>query len=166
MTTGSGTAGKVNEKVVWASGSDLVGREILEALREQESVDVDIRCAARSKAPVLITGPAQTAESIALEIHRRGPGRRSAFTVVDCETPERLRSALEHGEAEEGGTLLLRGVHRLTPPMQALLSEALRQPGRRIVATTPIALERRVGQFDETLFYRLNVIHIDLGSEH
>jgi DNA-binding NtrC family response regulator len=129
-----------------------------------ESVDLDIRCAAGSRAPVLITGPAGAAESIAREIHRRESAVSRPFTIVDCEHSDRLAAVLQP-RSDEGGTLLLRGVHRLSPALQRELKEALRHPKRRIVASTPVRLERAAA-FDETLFYRLNIIHIDLGHEN
>ena len=68
----------------------------------------------------------------------------------------------------QAGTVLLQEIGCLPDALQGLLAdqlEELRRPRRsrpRILASTSQSLLQRVveGQFDERLFYRLNVIHL------
>jgi hypothetical protein len=60
------------------------------------------------------------------------------------------------------GTLLLNDVAALTPVQQAALNEWLEAGQSRVqiisIATTPLEVLVRAGEFDEKLFYRLNVV--------
>src|SRR5262249_48873442 len=128
---------------------------------------------ARSRAPVLITGESGTGKDlIAAAIHAHGPRARGPFV--------KLHSAAlaENGEGllqkAHGGTLYLDEVAEIPLAAQLRLlrflqtHEAARPefPGvdARIVAATQRDLVQRVkeGAFREDLFYRLNVVSIEL----
>jgi DNA-binding NtrC family response regulator len=69
----------------------------------------------------------------------------------------------------EGGTVVLRDVHRLTPDGQRELLGWLndaRGRNAQLVSVTPIALLPSVeaNRFDAQLYYRLNTIHIVLAA--
>jgi DNA-binding NtrC family response regulator len=68
------------------------------------------------------------------------------------------------------GTIVLRDVGRLDPALQRRLADMLAATSRdrrhaRVIATSPEPLEERVyeGTFDDTLYYRLNAIHLVVG---
>jgi sigma-54-interacting transcriptional regulator len=66
------------------------------------------------------------------------------------------------------GTCIIPNAVRLTRDQQhALRSRLEREPALRLVIVSPVLLYPFVesGQFDETLYYRLNTITIDLTSE-
>lgn len=69
----------------------------------------------------------------------------------------------------QGGTLILHDLSTLTAEQQRDLLEWLDQDGGRtqVVSTTPVGLLARVhiGTFLERLYYRLNTICIDVGTE-
>jgi DNA-binding NtrC family response regulator len=65
--------------------------------------------------------------------------------------------------------LYLREVQVLTPENQLLLSDLIASPcsgrsGPRLIASSSLSLYEsvRAGVFDETLFYKLNAVHIAL----
>lgn len=135
---------KASKKIVWGSRS--------------ASFDVDLRCAAGSKGGVLITGPSDEAQAVAMEIHRQGDAQQP-FDVVDCADPDCLKT-LDRRDRADGGTLLLRDVDRLSPLLQAKLFAQFGDRSRRIMAQ---ASECPKDTLEATLFYRLNTVYIDLA---
>jgi DNA-binding NtrC family response regulator len=131
----------------------------------------DINLAALLDVPVLITGPAADCRELACELDRRSTSPVGAVEVIDC----RRENALKALESEEEKTVrsdakivLLQEVHALGPDDQLRLTRELDHVGRatwggrRILASSSVPLfDRVIDQlFDESLFYRLNVIHI------
>ena len=136
---------------------------------------------AGTDARVLITGESGTGkELLAQAIHAASPRRNKAFIVVSCSGSDEaaLDTALfgEGGAmaAAEGGTLLLDEVADLPLALQAKLLRFLPDSPTqdtagatanvRVIASTakdPQALVA-AGTFREDLYYRLNVVHIEV----
>jgi sigma-54 dependent transcriptional regulator, flagellar regulatory protein len=154
--------------------------------------DVDLSHAVRSDACVLFTGDEETAEVLARRVHTLSGWRQGPFVPVDCGQPaDVLESNLfklldvENGKPVEGawptlsqsGTIYLRDVGRLPKRLQVRLSERLaalrttpgepRRIRRRVISSTPIPLIDRIeqGTFDDSLYYRLNVIHLVISTD-
>ena len=137
--------------------------------------NLDQLCSADST--LLITGESGTGKDVvAREIHARGPRRECPFVSVSCASvPEaQLESELA---AATGGTLLLDEIGDMqlalqTKLLRVLEERSLRAPGSqqdvplnvRIIAATNRDLEEAVeqGRFRQDLFYRINVIHVEL----
>ena len=137
------------------TGKEVVARAIHQASERRERPMLAVNCAALSE---------NLLES-ELFGHERG-----AFTGAD-----RMRRG--RFELADGGTLLLDEISEIAPALQAKLLRVLQestfervgssvsqQVDVRVVATTNRNLERAVadGKFREDLFYRLNVVPIDL----
>jgi len=125
--------------------------------------EADLQCAVSSTSPVLITAPAKLAEELATRIHRNGVNRRGPFLTVDCgrvQRPEQLEVAFQ--TAAPRGTIFLRDVDRLAPAIQTLLYVRIAPLSVRVIAATSVSLlcAAASGTFDESLFYRLNQIHL------
>lgn len=149
----------------------------------------DIVSASRSDAPVLLTGDAGQAETLARQIHGLSGWRHGAFIVLDCGLPEaELVAALGRflffddvpaGQPEarlrQNGTLLLRNVEKLSHVAQIVVGDWLessrfdrkRRTGRRLMASTSESLLPAVlaGHFDAEVYYRLNVLHLVLPDD-
>jgi DNA-binding NtrC family response regulator len=145
--------------------------------------DFEILTAAQTDACVLFTGKVDAA-NLAQRIHSLSGWRFGRFKAVDCGWPEpeleRQLFDVLHAEAiaapdreplprlQQAGTIFLHEVGKLSPRLQARLSEALAGPstGRslrvRVMASSSEPLLQRVaaGTFNDRLFYRLNVIHL------
>ncbi len=143
---------------------------------------------AGTDARVLITGDSGSGkELLARAIHRASPRRAKPFIVASCSTadPDELDSELfgRAGgptgafQAAEGGTLLLDEVSDLPPALQIKLLRVLQdgalrpldasepQPMNvRVIANTTGDLQASLaaGEFREDLYYRLNVVHIEV----
>jgi two-component system, NtrC family, response regulator PilR len=136
--------------------------------------DEDVATAARAGGSVLITGPVALALTAARRIHDESDRRDGPFTVVDCGGPpmtvtERLVEAFGDAMSEarpvtaSAGTLYMKDVGALPRVAQRLVAGLLAHPGRtRVIASHPRPLLDRVveGDFDDSLFYRLNVVHL------
>lgn len=129
----------------------------------------DVCCAVLTDVPVLITAAPEMAEVIAHQIHRLGPFRDLTFTVIDCDGAERevgavLSAALLGGEGRGAypGTVLLKNVGGLSGALQERLYAWLPGGSVRILSSARENLRDmvRLGLFDDSLFYRLNLIHI------
>ena len=131
-------------------------------------------------------------ELLAQCMHQASPRRAKPFVVVNCNAlDDDLFDAEVFGRVEahghkatrgqwlgaEGGTLVLNDVGQLSQRMQAKVLRALQENlvrpvggvdgvhfNVRIVSTSNEDLQKRVaaGDFKEELYYRLNVVHIDL----
>jgi DNA-binding NtrC family response regulator len=141
------------------SGKELVARAIHERSRRCDGPFVAVNCSSL---------PASLMESLLLG-HERG-----AFTGAD----RRVRG---HFEQASGGTLLLDEIAELSVDLQAKLlriveAKKFRPLGAeadialdvRILAATHVDLEGRIaeGRFREDLYYRLNVVTVDVPSLH
>jgi hypothetical protein len=132
----------------------------------------DVHLATRLDAPVLLVGHGgHTRREIARLIHARSLRHHGPWVAVD--TRESAR-ALEAGFARAAaGTLFLPDVATLNGAQQRQLLRLLARHGPggtqrapRIIAGTARDLqdEVRAHRFSRTLFYRLNVIRIDVGG--
>jgi two-component system response regulator GlrR len=133
---------------------------------------------AGTDARVLITGESGTGkELLARAIHQASPRRAQPFIIVKCSglTEEQLDGSLLRNA--DGGTLLLHEVGALPMPAQLKLLQLLpkstnqppaaTEPGPfnvRIISTTNQDLPALLtsGAFRDDLYYRLNVVHIEL----
>ena len=124
---------------------------------------------AGTDARVLITGESGTGkELLARAIHRASPRRAKPFVTANCSalTDEQLDGALFR--SAEGGTLLLDEIGALPMPTQLkllqALSEATAPSNVRVISATNHDLQALLtsGQFRDDLYYRLNVVHIEL----
>jgi DNA-binding NtrC family response regulator len=150
----------------------------------------DIVSASRSDAPVLLTGDAHEAETVARQIHGLSGWRHGAFIVLECGLPEAelvaalrrllffdIDAASGHPEARlrQNGTVLLRNVEKLSLTAQNVVGDWLessrsdreRRAGRRLMASTSSSLLPAVlaGNFDAGVYYRLNVLHLVLPRD-
>jgi DNA-binding NtrC family response regulator len=128
---------------------------------------------AESDSVVLIRGETGTGKDVvAHAIHAAGPRRGGAFVTIDCAAPDAAqldadifgdRGGFAHAA---GGTLLLDEVGELDCTLQCKLLGVLERPEvtARVVATSHRPIEEAVaaGTFRQDLFYRLNVLPIDL----
>jgi two-component system response regulator GlrR len=135
--------------------------------------------AAGTDARVLITGEGGVGKKLlAHAIHRAGSRRSGPFFVLNGAelTEEGLEAGL-FGPNVEGGTIVIDEVAELPAALQAKLVRVLqegRTPGAeapqplasRLIATTRQDLTQLMlqGRFREDLYYRLNVVHIDVPS--
>jgi hypothetical protein len=102
----------------------------------------------------MITGPS---EATRLLVGRLIPSLRAPIHHVACET-------LPHG-FPHGGTLLLENLHDLDGSGQAALLQWCDEPGAvdtQVIAQSEVPLYERVreGTFLDSVYYRLNVIHV------
>ncbi len=131
---------------------------------------------------VLITGESGTGkEMLARAIHKASPRRSQPFVTVNCSsmTEDELDGRLFR--SAQGGTLLLDEIGALPMPAQLRLLQVLLDNSAQAQAQAPagtefIAANVRIistanhdlqsllssGQFREDLYYRLNVVHIEL----
>ena len=145
--------------------------------RANHPIEADIRSAAGTHTPVLISAAKPRAKAIASQIHSRSRHRGAEMVVVDCSLPaHRYEEQVFETDVTSGGTLVLLEVAHLPPAMQirlrARMTVEARARGmgatarllgtRRIIATSSGDLYEAVeqGTFDRDLFYRLNAIHI------
>lgn len=132
--------------------------------------DVDLVAACQSDAAILFTGARAAAESIARRIHASSGWRHGPFVVVDCGVREGdLLGWLLSDELV--GIVFLRDIEKLSSLAQRGLDEWLMQvraPGKtgcRVMASTsaPLVPSCLGGTFNDRLYYRLNLIRVDIG---
>ena len=127
-------------------------------------LEEDVEAAARSNAPVLISGePGVGKLFVARAIHARSGQRRAPFI--------RMSGAADRSLIPHGATVAIEEIDQLSPLSQAALEQLLeggagvsvrRNPDIRIVSTMT-ANVRQTGRprgLSERLFYRLNTIHL------
>lgn len=126
----------------------------------------DIRIAARLDCPVLITGGRPDERvAVAKLVHQR-----ERFVRINCRD---MKESVLVGEPEHSKvmTLFLEGIEEMSERVQARLADYLAEQavvrarrGARVIATAGRPLMNKIAarQFSEDLFYRLNLIHIDL----
>jgi DNA-binding NtrC family response regulator len=121
------------------------------------------------------------AETLARRIHTERKSPRGRFMAVDCGSPRHvleddLFGPLRIGSETSRRTLFLKDVGKLRPEHQTLMKNLLLDatvaawpapaPVRVIASTTESLIDRvEDGTFEDTLFYRLNMIHLDLRRE-
>lgn len=145
---------------------------------------------ARTPATMMITGEPGTGKSLVAAVVHAASRRTGPFLTVDCGVSRRVLDvelfgregvavAPEPGtfERANGGTLFLDNVAALPRETQPMLLRALQERViARVGGATPIAVHTRVlaatsanlaeavreGLFREDLFYRLNVVSLDV----
>lgn len=149
-----------------------------------------VRKSARVDAPVMITGETGTGkELVGRALHNQSPRNTGPFVTVSCATipgnliGEELFGSREKGagriEQAVGGSLFLDSVTDLPAEQQMLLLRFM-QTGQveRLNHSQPIPVDVRIitacsnniddavkaGQFREDLFYRLNILHIEMPA--
>ncbi len=167
--------------------ADLITRSLL-----MEEKLAQAHMVAGTDARVLITGDSGTGKDLlARAIHKASPRRTRPFVTINCSAmaEEALESELfgqvrgagsEHRglfQSVEGGTLLLDGIGDLPMRLQVKLLQVLQDGTVRPVGSAEaVAINVRVlsssqvdlqpllagGQLREDLYYRLNVVHIEL----
>lgn len=165
------------------SGGEPLGEFIGRSPRMQQ-VYGHMRAAARSTAPLLISGEIGTGKKLAAQcIHALSAYGPDGFHALDCATlsPDMLDEAtLGAPEARRtrhpdipGGTLFLDNIDEMTAPTQARLLDIMQNHGDgktglphglRLIsacATTPTALVSEAG-LRRDLFYRLNVLTLSM----
>ncbi|MDH4099345.1 MAG: sigma 54-interacting transcriptional regulator [Nitrospirota bacterium] len=153
----------------------LAGSVLLSPLYPLSTRDA-MRVAVSSNAPVLVTGERGTRKKgLARAIHREGLQKENGFFVVKAEQfEEDIRHLLE-GERELRGTLLIRGIDRLTEAMQAVLEDYLdsgemtldgvsRPASLRLIMTSEVDAVAMVADslIERTLLHRLSIVGLDL----
>jgi two-component system response regulator GlrR len=173
------------------TGSDEDWRaEIITRSAVMEEKLAQAHMVAGTDARVLITGESGTGkELLARAIHRASPRKNKPFIVASCSTPDpAVLEAELFGKAggpqgafaaADGGALLLDEVAELPPALQVSLlrvlqENAVRASGGgeaapvnvRVIATATGDLQALMqsGEFREDLYYRLNVVHIELPA--
>jgi DNA-binding NtrC family response regulator len=124
--------------------------------------------AALSTSTVLISGENGTGkELVAHAIHENGPRRGKKFITVDCATLDESFPDDSFREAD-GGTVFLDEVGDIAAALQVKLLRVLQEERfeARVMAAThrDLAALVHAGKFREDLYYRLNVISIELPS--
>lgn len=140
--------------------------------------DGDIELAASCSVPVLITGetPVERA-SCARLVHEHSRRQRGPFVAICCRKDRRSEKAdppdkdtsVEGALARaRGGTAFIDEIGAMTAPAQRMLFTMMEsgEVGARIISGTSRPLSGAVadGSFLEPLFYRLNVIHLCIGT--
>ena len=149
-----------------------------------------VKKSARVDAPVMITGETGTGkELVGRALHSQSPRKTGPFVSVSCATipgsviGEELFGSKEKGpgriEQAVGGSLFLDSVTDLPTEQQMLLLRFM-QSGQveRLNSNQPIPCDVRIitsssnnideavktGQFREDLYYRLNILHIEIPA--
>lgn len=149
-----------------------------------------VKKSARVDAPVMITGETGTGkELVGRALHNQSPRNTGPFVTVSCATipanliGEELFGSREKGpgriEQSVGGSLFLDSVTDLPAEQQMMLLRFM-QTGQveRLNSNQPIPVDVRIitassnsideavksGQFREDLFYRLNILHIEIPA--
>ena len=140
----------------------------------------DLDLAARSGASVLVTArDARDRSACARAIHDCGDGRHHAFVAISGDLSGACTSDMDRWmDRAAGGTLFIDDIGALSQHVQErllfLMVEQLRYAAEaapftpddrvRLIAGSnrPLQADIAVGAFNAALFYRLNVIHIDL----
>ena len=143
------------------------------------SWEKDVELAASHHVPVLISaGPAESQE-IACQLSRKSRSPRPWVRIVDCREPEAAGVVQSLTGKDHAGycpeIVLLQEVWALSrkdqSALEAQLEQAVLHPEAcaevRILASSSVPLFERVGaqEFGERLYYRLNMIHIELPAD-
>jgi DNA-binding NtrC family response regulator len=147
----------------------------LTSLHTFSDIEDSVQCAVKSDAPVLISnGAASDRMRLAAAIHRRSRRQGGPFVVHDVRSGDVAFNDQLTASAE-GGTLFVVEIAALDYRMQCALLKWLDTRGDasassrlpRVIAGTAEQLFARVteGNFDGTLFYRLNTVHLVLPQE-
>ncbi len=107
---------------------------------------------------ILLEGPEVATEAMVAHLK---PFLSEPVVCQDAGTPSEIQMS-------DAGALVIRDIAALSAPGQERLNRWLGEPGNRrhVIATTTEPLFSRVtlGDFDETLYYRLNVIMLKVDA--
>ena len=142
---------------------------------------------ARADAPVMITGQTGTGkELVGRALHDQSPRREQPFVTLSCATvPATLIGAELFGSAEtgpgrieqaDGGSLFLDSITDLPAGQQMLLLRFMQSGTVERSGNAPVPVDVRIitacsnsideavksGAFREDLYYRLNILHIEI----
>ncbi len=122
--------------------------------------------ASATRVPVLLTGPPGTGKTLAAEVIAAQTSAEPLLRYRCDEWPADQAEAMlvQSLDRSQGGTLLIEEAGSLPLPLQALLSRALLEEGRRVLATssTPLLEAVSQGRFREDLYYQLSVLQVSL----
>lgn len=165
------SAKRAKPTAIMTDGSPLVGRS--EPMQEVYRI---ISRVMNTDLTVLIEGESGTGKEVAANaIHNLSSDRTGAFHSIDLATmpADEVNNHLFGGEAksgiayEKGSTLYLDEVGDLPIAAQTQLVKLLREEGgARIIASTrkPLSLLVEEGSFREDLYYRMNVVRLELPA--
>jgi DNA-binding NtrC family response regulator len=141
------------------------------------ALELDLRCAATARVPVLISAEREVATWLARMIHDLSGRRDAPFQVLDAAeagwaAPAELTRIFDAACTEGvAGTLFLPEIENASPAFRSELMDwvtSVPMPDEwpALVVSAGTALEDRVyaGLFEDRLFYRLNSIHIRLTT--
>jgi DNA-binding NtrC family response regulator len=130
----------------------------------------EIRLAARTRVPVLISANRARAFGIAAQIHSRSDHLPGKMVAIDCAVSPNSCATQLGRSLSDIGTLVLLDVEHMPLETQVLVrtqltdaaSGTLPWPRPRLIVSSSANLFRAIemGRFDADLFYRLNTIHI------
>jgi DNA-binding NtrC family response regulator len=131
----------------------------------------EIRLAARTRVPVLISANRARAFGIAAQIHSRSERLPGKMVAIDCAvSPHSCGMELGRQDLSDVGTLVLLDVEHMPRETQVVVRTRLTDaangtlpwPRPRLIVSSSANLFRatEMGRFDADLFYRLNTIHI------
>lgn len=130
---------------------------------------------AQSGSRVMVSGPSGSGKTlIARTIHDLSSQAKGPFVILECasfasegEDSQKRRIGDAFTQAK-GGTCVLQNVHEMPRSVQAYLVQYLQSPESngqmRLISTAlgGMAEAVKAGRFREDLFYRLNVVNVDV----
>lgn len=146
--------------------------------RQLSECALDMRIAARTSVPVLISANPEDAMGVAAAIAgTTDHGHVGAFVVLAAANIDELAGSMtnaEQGRGDHPRTVIVRDIDAIDRQQQDVVMETIRVrcrtaafPSWRLITTTSVPLYDRVvaGAFDPRLFYCLNAIHIVMKPE-
>ena len=171
---------RANEELAFLRRRQAEGKELIYRSKAMESVMQLVRTVAQTDVTVLITGESGTGkELIANELYQNSQRRGKPFIKVNCAAFTGARRSGRAGmfELANTGVILLDEIGDMPLSLQTKLLRVLQQRELlRVGGTRPVKLdlqviaatnrnlreEARQGRFREDLYYRLNVVPIEL----
>jgi len=168
--------------IISDTGSFMVGNSDV-----MKNLFATVSKSARVDAPVMITGQTGTGkELVGRALHDQSPRSNQPFVTLSCATipasliGSELFGSTENGpgrlEQANGGSLFLDSITDLPPEQQMLLLRFMQSGVVEGAGTSPVPVDVRIitacsnniddavksGVFREDLYYRLNILHIEI----